>query len=608
MPPKRTRGGAVKANTRKPLQAVSSDEEGQTEEPAAAPGTPPTDDPRTATNNLAESPDAEEDADAPATPAIDPGNTQTPTASTQGSSQRGRGRAAAPRAKKPFAPRTTTRRSQAERDSLGATEAAKQAQRDREWNDRQAKEQRAAEQALRLKQGWNSDRRGRGRGGYMGDRRTGVSGPFSKGTVEGKVKHFVPHSKSGAIKGESSATTSTQIKTEDGVAGPSRAGKRVVLDDEDEDTVMQEVKQEDGGYISSEDEEAGGPRRDVDTINLVSDDEDGGQGRERASSMRPVRLKRVEHKDRMMGVNTEASARDGYDEWDEDILDGNEADHTASTTAAKAKSKIKGKDVEVVGEGRVWQGTYREDDNAVGIKEEPTDDTEMTTAPPVARSRSPEQMRKGTRDKSKGANRVFGGKKKPTFNTEEEEQEWNRYQNDLQTLVDELGHVDVDTDGEATEEYVRMKSEAVYLFQFPPVLPTLRPASQIVKPDPEDLPAAPPSPKQTKRGTTVAPKSDPDNVVKVEDDAPGTVPDLGVPKLPHGAVGKMRVHKSGKITLDYGGTSLQLNKGLDASFLQDAVITKLPTPVSEEASGKAYALGPVRGKFVITPDWDAVVG
>lgn len=612
MPPKRTRGGTVKAGSSKrtaaPEEHSSNDAKEETTQSTAqndqatelvsgAAALEPANETNDAVAATSEAASTAEGG--PSSPAV------TRTSSTRG---RGRGTATASQPRRPFAPKTTTRRSQAERESLSASEAVKQAERDRTYAAKQAEERRKAERLQRAKEGWNTDRRGRGRGGYMGDRKAGVSGPFSQGTAEGKTKVFVAHSKSGAVKGEQKSG-STRVKTEDGEAVTNtRASRRVIQDDEDDDVVMQETKAEDGGYISS-DEEATGPKKDVDTINLISDDEEGGTRRERASSMRPVRLKRVEHRDRRAGAATESGIVEVGDSSDDGAANEAQDDPSRPAATSKLKAKTKSKDVEIVGENRIWQGTHRgEDEPQTQIKEEPDDDVEMTVPPPQLRPQSPETTRRLGRGKGRGSTNILGGKKKPAFNTDEEEAEWERYQQDLQTLVDELGGVGVGEDGDLTEEYERTKSEHLYLFQFPPVLPELRRASADVKPEPEASVQAPSSPKATKRAPTAPPMTSSDQAIKIEDDGPGASTENTGTRLEAGALGKLRVHQSGKITLDYGGTSLQLNKGLDASFLQDAVITKMPAADDIDGKGLAYALGPVRGKFVITPDFGAVVG
>jgi DNA-directed RNA polymerase III subunit RPC4 len=118
---------------------------------------------------------------------------------------------------------------------------------------------------------------------------------------------------------------------------------------------------------------------------------------------------------------------------------------------------------------------------------------------------------------------------------------------------------------------------------------------------------------------------DPPVTIKIEDNAKGkgkSEPSrpAHLPTLASGTPGKLRVYKSGKVTLNWGGTSLQIQKGMDSGFLQDIVMVRMnedqqgssgsghPRGARENISGDALAFGQVRGKFVMTPDWDEVLG
>jgi len=108
----------------------------------------------------------------------------------------------------------------------------------------------------------------------------------------------------------------------------------------------------------------------------------------------------------------------------------------------------------------------------------------------------------------------------------------------------------------------------------------------------------------------------------VEDDDPVVTDSSGprVQKLPSGAVGKLRIHKSGKATLDWGGTKLSVGMGGEVGFLQDIVVLGLPDKkvgaegaegaAEKEDAGPGWAMGmgQVKGKFVVTPDWSDVLG
>ena len=77
------------------------------------------------------------------------------------------------------------------------------------------------------------------------------------------------------------------------------------------------------------------------------------------------------------------------------------------------------------------------------------------------------------------------------------------------------------------------------------------------------------------------------------------------------------MYESGRATLSWGGTSFAVAMGTDAHFLQDVVLARMPSGTGQttgkpgqapERKGEAMALGQVRGKFVVTPDWSEIIG
>ena len=92
---------------------------------------------------------------------------------------------------------------------------------------------------------------------------------------------------------------------------------------------------------------------------------------------------------------------------------------------------------------------------------------------------------------------------------------------------------------------------------------------------------------------------------------------------PAGIVGKLRVHKSGRITMRWGSTEdedgegvieMEVNRGVSCDFLQELVVLKEESPYGENdvdenknRCGIAYSLGAVRGKYVVSPDFGKLV-
>jgi len=166
------------------------------------------------------------------------------------------------------------------------------------------------------------------------------------------------------------------------------------------------------------------------------------------------------------------------------------------------------------------------------------------------------------------------------------------------------------------------RTDRVYLFQFPPILPSLAP--QTVKPEPQSPTLSKKIPAATSSSSAIDIDATPASTTTTKPAAASAIPESAGQMhspFPSGLVGKLRVHASGRTTLDWGGTSLQVGMGTDVQFLQDAVVAKFNDKSDvqgakgkeEEQDESAYGgevmgLGQVRGKFVVTPDWEEIVG
>jgi DNA-directed RNA polymerase III subunit RPC4 len=360
------------------------------------------------------------------------------------------------------------------------------------------------------------------------------------------------------------------------------------------------IKAEDGGYISSDDEEEeenkGMHKRNVDELTMVD--------LTLQESIAPVRVQRVEHKERTLGLNA-----DGMATKDGSAAKAQARDGSATVPDDKKKGKQRAKDVEVLGEQHKYKGTYSESSSEQGdepqIKEEPTDDARPTTPEPGNDAAAvPEVLLQSpvsspeTRRENKDRIRVSG--ERPDFQTNEEQTEWELHQKDLRILHHELGRLAMkDQDGDAAMQGADAqpaqddpRADKVYLFQFPPVLPDL--THKIIKPDPEAAEDA-----------EAAPSANASNQLQSTDPEPSGNTHTFNP----GRVGKMRIHKSGRATLDWGGTPMEIGMGSEASFLQDVIIANFKK--NEEGkveSGTAMGMGQVKGKFIVTPDWNEILG
>jgi DNA-directed RNA polymerase III subunit RPC4 len=159
---------------------------------------------------------------------------------------------------------------------------------------------------------------------------------------------------------------------------------------------------------------------------------------------------------------------------------------------------------------------------------------------------------------------------------------------DLEALLQSLSFT-APAEGEESQE----KDDQLFIFQLPPILPPL------VKPS-DDLNG--PAETVDHNGQKV----------KIEDD--GETPHDKSAGLPAegGFIGRLNVRKSGKVELDWGGTTLNLGMETEADFLTSAIIIEQKENVetAEESAGFAYGMGQVLGKFVLAPvcededEWD----
>ncbi|KAF2666695.1 hypothetical protein BT63DRAFT_316004 [Microthyrium microscopicum] len=540
---------------------------------------------------------------------------------------RGRGRGTGPRPV--IAPRGRGRRTQAERDKHAEEERARNRDRDEEYQKVQKAQEAAIKREENIKRRALQNKRG-GRGGFMGEATQLRGGVFAQGSAP-NPNRFGSYSRSGATSnrgrtGDAKNFDSIKREGEEGFSY-SRTTKPGRLEEQ-------------ANIISSDDEE-GGERVDIDVIDLTIDED--GVATRISGSLFPVTIAREEHPEREHQLKSEISV-DKIKKLEDDDIDM----HSIPITSNK-KGKQRAKDVEITRSQRVWQGVYgaNADSDSITIKEE--DDTETVPilealdlqpdTPTTVEEKTPKP-----RARRRHTNEPSG------FQTTEDIKEWGRHLDDLDAIVHELSinkdkpatTSDDPIDADANNAQADVKEDRVYLFQFPPVVPNLFPFGSAVKEEPKAAGTGRQAPATSSKATPAKPapatgsKSTPQAAQPTNSSAPtgaGTSTEEAIPvkddpkapkplfperpsHLPHltpGNVGKLRVYKSGKAALDWGGTSLQLNMGVMPFFLQDSVMVKLKPQDSgvrakEPPSGEAMSFGQVRGKFVVTPDWDEVLG
>jgi DNA-directed RNA polymerase III subunit RPC4 len=83
--------------------------------------------------------------------------------------------------------------------------------------------------------------------------------------------------------------------------------------------------------------------------------------------------------------------------------------------------------------------------------------------------------------------------------------------------------------------------------------------------------------------------------------------------LPAGRVGKLNVHKSGRVTLDWGGISFDLDRATTVDFVQEALIVSSPpeeedgAPPRDDSENRVWSMGELCGKFTVMPNWDEML-
>lgn len=396
------------------------------------------------------------------------------------------------------------------------------------------------------------------------------------------------------------------------------------------------IKRENGGYISSSEEEEDNefPRKDIDTIEISSDEgeDDRVAPAQKHRSTLPVRIGRKEHQERAFGINTDSST-----EASAKILEQSEATGQTLAKAASAqnsrKSKSKAKDVEITGERKPFRGVWQDsDDTGVPIKiESISDDEDMAEAEQV----DPATILDGSLEEherlSPDAERKPKAKPKigaePILQTDEDRAEWARFLTNLQHIRAELGPEDSEpmepsndvemadssTTPATTTKKPTVRDNNVYLFQIPPLMPELlhpfiKGEDSLDQPQQQQAAPAPPAPQPS-----TATKSSANPAIKLEDSTSFSIPNAPTtgPNFAQGALGKVRVRQSGRTTLDWGGTSYELTPGKRVKFLQEVVSINVLAEkdrVVPEDAGDAVSFGRIKGKFVVVPNWRNMLG
>ncbi|KAL4878862.1 RNA polymerase III RPC4-domain-containing protein [Aspergillus karnatakaensis] len=517
-----------------------------------------------------------------------------------------------------YKPRAVGRRSKEEREAIEKLEAQRNAER---LKEAAAIQRQKANIAARGREGFAG--RG-GRGGSM----SGAAGPLGSGF--GGVRR----GRGGSRFGGDSRATSMSRRSKSMTAGAGGAG----------------------GSVSS-DESDGEIRVSIDRINLESDADDDDDdvildqkkkklrkgkmalGSARETGLRPIRVERHEHEERVISVNMESS--------------------TTKSAELRQQAKDKSKDDDAL---FVQDDDETPTEGEPRVKQEPTDENDQTMAdvPPVEEHVTtddgllPAPKKKVRRKLGSREPSVPAPAKDPKslLRTKEDIEEYDRHVEDLELIKDLFtkeppaktkepeateGSAGADTDGadvtpdesgkEKTEEGGEEEptddklSGQLFLMQFPPITPNLiEPSADGAVADSEataiPLPAAQsaaqkPVAERTQADLAALKREEEVEVLDGQDEqtetgAPSKVVTAADWQLKAGQAGKLNVHASGRVTMNWGGISFELDRATAVDFLQEALIVSTPPNATEDLDDdehKVWAMGQLSGKFTVTPDW-----
>lgn len=379
-----------------------------------------------------------------------------------------------------------------------------------------------------------------------------------------------------------------------------------------------EVKFLEPNYPNSADDDA--PRFNIEHINKEDEEDEPvitgsrlvnkGKSSSLEPGMRPVRLHREEHKERVTIVNT-------GEEIKQEIK-----------TEPKAVGNNSDSDVVMIDEER--STLLHNEPMAVHIKPEPVEESSL---PPIKEPTSPEA--KHSKAKGKGKEPVPGtevDKKKRKLATKkryevpdkdataEDKAEYARHLEDVRVLADELGGMQTrsqpgeDVAMEGTEAEVDQRHGRLYLFQFPGVL------TKLYNPLTKKPEKAKGKGKEAEKDKDIEITSSTSNtakkpqvkveegetVVKEEEEAVAK-PEEAVDEV--GAVGRMIVRKSGRVEMTWGSTDMVVQRGTTHGFLGAGYVIdnldRMPV-VSTDGTriGMSTGMGEMMGKFVVVPDFE----
>jgi DNA-directed RNA polymerase III subunit RPC4 len=401
------------------------------------------------------------------------------------------------------------------------------------------------------------------------------------------------------------------------------------------------------------DEDDDAPRVDIEHINEQSDSEEDviitgirslnkSKGKmSNKGGLKPVRLDRKEHKERVTMVNTEPNIKPAPED------DRNDTDMMIIDDGGSSKT---------IPHQREWKGTY---DNDIQIKSEPgivpeisypqeptassshrsefKVPTEVGADDPEPEPANAERASPHIERKAKPRRSSKRKDKMPVIQTEEDRAEWARHLEDMDILRKELSGMatnlrpenqgkdvegDVDMERTAVPEAPKHEKEdgRVYLFQFPPVLPKLyndktsSNPNNVIDDDDVEMMVSHDLTKDDKAEIKSEEKVIEIKQEELDDDEVKKQKEREKLVIEEGAIGKLVLRESGEVELVWGGTNMKVGRGIETNFFSlGAVVDGMDHWQKDEkgrdiaaingSRGKSMAMGEIMGKFVVTPDW-----
>jgi DNA-directed RNA polymerase III subunit RPC4 len=367
------------------------------------------------------------------------------------------------------------------------------------------------------------------------------------------------------------------------------------------------------GYSSDEDEQASALRISIDEINLDEDsDEEAAETKQDVKGKkavrklalplrgpRPIRVERHEHEERVVSVDVEAST-------------------TASTEPSRQAIEAEESDNELF---------IGEEPTTPRVKREPADGDVAMAEVPHAEGRDETPL---PAQRFKARKSVLVKDPRSLLRTKEEIEEFDRHNEDLEALKDILTpdepvtveKTTTTTEGEGAEPKEEVKEEEepvdknagrLYLIQFPPLTPNLtvpggaepfEVQDDIATEDVTVVPDDPIGEPEVKRE-----EGEGEEDIKPAKKPPGKLVTATQRQLPAGRVGRLHLHKSGRVTLDWGGISFELDKGANVNFVQEAVIASAGSIAGEDDTGEraVWSMGQLSEKFIASPEWNKLL-